>query len=279
MINLALALAKSGIKVYIPQLPKLTELEISNHTINLISHFYSLIVKENYKKNIVPAGISFGGGLLIKALTKTMVKNFLPKSILTYGTYFSLASSIEFLLSGRIISNGNEEFIKPNDWGLIVLFHNFLSGIDAGFDTSQMEKVLRLRVKNKIVESNNELRRLPEDQKKIMFDILNSKQTKIIKKLTEKMKTVYQEELEDISPSNVCNEINYKVFLMHGANDSMVPYTESIKLSKKIKKSQLFLSGLYEHREISKSNSLIKKICELKHMSNFFTDFMDYNES
>jgi len=85
--------------------------------------------------------------------------------------------------------------------------------------------------------------------------------------------------MEDISPSKICNKIDYKVFLMHGANDSMVPYTESIKLYENIKNSSLFLSGLYEHREISKGNSVIQKLIELKKMSSFFTHFMDYNEN
>ena len=80
-------------------------------------------------------------------------------------------------------------------------------------------------------ESENELNKLPKSQKQIMLDIFNSNQTEIIKTMTEKMKLVYKDEMESISPSNICNEINFKVFLMHGANDSMVPYTESIKLN------------------------------------------------
>ena len=64
MVNLALALANSGIKVYIPKLPSLTELEINKNTVDLISHFYLKILQENPQINIIPAGISFGGGLL-----------------------------------------------------------------------------------------------------------------------------------------------------------------------------------------------------------------------
>ena len=43
MINLALALANIGIKVYIPHLPKLAELELNDDTINLIVHYYLYI--------------------------------------------------------------------------------------------------------------------------------------------------------------------------------------------------------------------------------------------
>ena len=95
--------------------------------------------------------------------------------------------------------------------------------------------------------------------------------------MTDLIKIAYKNEIEKISPSKICNQINYKVFLMHGVNDSMVPYTESIKLHENIPDSSLFLSGLYEHREISKGNSIIEKVKELKKMSSFFVKFMDYN--
>lgn len=279
MINLALALANCGIKVYIPKLPKLTKLEITNDTIDLILHFYLLIKKNSPQMNIIPAGISFGGGLLLKAMIRKEVKNNSPKSILTYGTYFSLETSIDFLLTGKIDMEGNEEYVKPNDWGLIVLFHNYLSGIAPGFDTEQMQKVLRLRVENLVSESEIEFEKLPIFQQKILIDIYKSNQTDDISKMTKEMKKVFKKEMEEISPSEICNKIDFKVFLMHGANDSMVPYTESIKLHNNINNSSLFLSGLYEHREISKGNSVFQKIMELRRMSDFFTKFMDYNEN
>ena len=152
MINLALALANSGIKVYIPRLPKLTELELHSNTIDLIAHYY-LYIKSMSSKNIVPAGISFGGGLLMKAMVKDKINDKLPKSILTYGTYYSLESSINFLISGVNDINGIHGYVKPNVWGLIVLFHNYIAGIEAGFDTRDIQKILKLRVLNKVIQS------------------------------------------------------------------------------------------------------------------------------
>ena len=277
MIDLALALSNGGIKVYIPRLPKLTKLEINIEIVDIIAHFYSIIKKKFPNKNIVPAGMSFGGGLLMMAMLKDNVKNILPKSILAYGTYYSLETSIDFLVSGKINNNGNEKFVKPNDWGLVVLFHNYLSGIDVGFDSTKMQKVLKLRVNNKVSESEIEMKKLPENQIKILENIFQPNKVPEIIEMTDLIKIAYKDEIEEISPAKICNKINYKVFLMHGANDSMVPYTESIKLHENIPDSFLFLSGLYEHREILKRNSIIEKVKELKKMSSFFKEFIDYN--
>ena len=40
---------------------------------------------------------------------------------------------------------------------------------------------------------------------------------------------------EKISPGPIIHKIKNKIFIMHGANDSMVPYTESEILAKKLK--------------------------------------------
>ena len=194
-----------------------------------------------------------------------------------YGTYYSLPTSINFLLSGKIQYQEIDKYVKPNEWGLIVLFHNYLNGIDAGFDTTILKKILKLRVSNKIIESDDLAEKLCSEGKKILFDIYNSNQTDKIKKLVELMKIKYKQEMLSISPSEVCDKINFHVFLMHGANDSMVPYTESIKLNNNLTQSSIFLSGLYEHSEISGGDSIILKLKEFYKMSAFFTQFMDYN--
>ena len=276
MINLALALAISGIKVYIPRLPELAELKINDNTIKLIVHFF-LFVKSISNKNIVPSGISLGGGLLIKAILDKKIKNKLPKSILTYGTYYSIESCINFLSSGKINNNGNCKYIKPHDWGLILLFHNYIKGIKIGFDIKNIQKVLKLRVLNKINESEKLMQTIPDNEKKILLDIFNSNQTKQIQKLIKLILKKYKKEMDSISPCNICEKLNIKIFLLHGSKDSMVPYTESIKLFNKLKKSSIFISGLYEHRELSTGNSLFKKSIEFFKMSSFITKFMDYN--
>ena len=65
---------------------------------------------------------------------------------------------------------------------------------------------------------------------------------------------------------------------MHGSNDSMVPFTESIELNKKIKNSSLFVSYMYEHKEISTNKGLLFKIKEFYKMYKFFKGYFKYNE-
>ena len=74
-------------------------------------------------------------------------------------------------------------------------------------------------------------------------------------------------------------EIKNKVFIMHGSNDSMVPFTESIELHRSIEASSLFVSYMYEHKEISTDKGIIFKVKEFYKMFKFFKGYFKYNES
>ena len=73
-------------------------------------------------------------------------------------------------------------------------------------------------------------------------------------------------------------KINVKTFIIHGANDSMVPFTESTLLNQNIKNSELLISFLYEHREISTDRGILFKIKEVFKMINFFSYFFRFNK-
>ena len=66
---------------------------------------------------------------------------------------------------------------------------------------------------------------------------------------------------------------------MHGANDSMVPFTESVLMHDNIKNSELLISYLYEHKEISTKRGIFFKIYELLRMEFFFASYFRYNEN
>ena len=87
-----------------------------------------------------------------------------------------------------------------------------------------------------------------------------------------------KELLEYLSPNKWASDIQNKTFIIHGANDSMVPFTESILLAQSISKSNLLISFLYEHREISTDRGILFKIKEIFRMINFFANYFRYNK-
>ena len=195
-----------------------------------------------------------------------------------YGSCFDLQSGLNFLLSGEIEHNGKIVHIPPNDWGLTVLFHNFIKDIDAGFDTSAIEAVLAARVAEKLDEMEKLKTKLNEHDFQFVNSVLTARCTPNIERIAKQIIESQKESLNKISPSSFCKQIKMKVFIMHGANDSMVPYTESVKLGENLSNNKLLISYIYEHKEISTNNSLITKLKELVKLEQFFASYFKYNE-
>ena len=73
--------------------------------------------------------------------------------------------------------------------------------------------------------------------------------------------------------------VNSKVFIFHGANDNMIPYTESLDLSKNIRDVEVFVSYLYEHKEIADNKNPLVKFLEIIKMIKFVYSYINYNEN
>ena len=59
----------------------------------------------------------------------------------------------------------------------------------------------------------------------------------------------------------------------------MIPFTESIQLAERIPNSELFISYIYEHKEISTNKGTYFKLTEMVRMLHFFSKFYYYNEN
>ena len=246
-------LSKLGFTVYIPRIPPLKKLNITETNIEWFISFYKWIL-DNQKVNpnkILMIGISYGGAIMLRSvfdMDKTLPK---PKTMLCYGTFSNGQTMLNFLINGELIINGKKFNVTPHEWGLIVIFHNFLNNLQLDWEKKDLLKTIEYRINEDMELCESSLKQLPEFQKILYKSIIDRNINDEVKDLTNKMIENEKKCLEHLSPINWANQIENKVFIIHGANDSMVPYTESIKLAKVLPNSELFISYLYEHNEIS----------------------------
>ena len=255
-------------------------LDISEKNVELFDNAYKELSMIDEIKNtkITCMGVSYGGAILLKCSLSGFMHEQKPHSLITYGTIYDISTSLEFLMNGNLNIKGKKVNIKPHEWGVIVGFYNFLPKIDVGYDTSDIQSVLKIRVKDKEDEAFQLAEKLNTKDRDLALDILNGKMSDEVNRIINIIQTEQIHQLDSISPKNWCKKINSKVFIMHGANDNMVPYTQSIKLSKNISDSELFISYLYEHNEIAPKRSKSHKLKELLRLVNFFDKFLKYHE-
>ena len=108
-----------------------------------------MLRKDIIKNKVSAMALSFGGAVLLKASLDSRISNNPPKSIMTFGTYSNIQSTLKFLCDGKINVNDEPYTIKPHSWGLTVLFHNFLNKLD--FDEinnckNQISQIIKFQI-------------------------------------------------------------------------------------------------------------------------------------
>jgi len=281
MLFLASTLADIGFNVYIPRIPLLKKLDISENNVKWFDNAYQQLslMDEIKDTKISCIGVSYGGAILLKSSLSGYMKEHKPHCLFTYATIYDIPTSIDFLMTGKLNIKGKEVQIQPHEWGLVVGFHNFLSKVDIGYDTQDIQRVLAIRVKDEKEESFLEAEKLNGNSKTLALDILNGNVSEEVKRIIDIIQKEQIHLLDGISPKHWCRDVDAKVFIMHGANDNMVPYTQSTKLSSEISDSELFISYLYEHNEIAPKRSVSHKLRELSRLVSFFEKFIRYHEN
>lgn len=279
MIMLANALRNVGYNVFLPRIPNLKNLLIVKENVEWFSHCYKELLKHPQTSNkIMVVGMSYGGANLLKASFEKRFTDNPPKSILSYGTYYSIETALNFFLTGEISYQNKLHKITPHEWGTIVIFYNFFKTIETNFDKEKITLLLKCRIEDKDDEVEKIKKELNSDERDLVDKILNGNIDQKIKNMILQMIDNNKDLLNYLSPKNWAENIDIKTFIMHGANDSMVPFTESTMLASKIKNSQILISFLYEHREMSNDRGVFFKIKEILKMINFFALYFRFNK-
>ena len=285
MLFLGSIICKLGFRVFIPRIPPLKQLKINNECFDWFAHAYSEIInRDDIKKNkVISMALSFGGGLLLKASFDSRISNYPPKSIMTFGTYCNLESTLKFLCDGKIKLNGENIHIQPHSWGLTVLLHNFFDDFnldEINQSKSEIREIISLKIQDRDDEVDIKINQLKNvKSKQFIHNIFDCKINDKISNEISRVLAKQKQFIEMMSPKYWSEKIDSKVFIMHGSNDSMVPYTESINLHKYIKNSSLFISYMYEHKEISTNRGILFKLREFYKMYSFFKSYFKYNEN
>ena len=274
MITLARSLAVNGIKVFLPRIPPLIDLRLTKEIFLLTVHFYKWVINNSENNDPINlAGVSFGGVIVLKAcLDPFLIKNK-PKSILVFGTSYDVGTSMEFMFSGKINHGGKAIDIKPDPWSIIVLFHNYLHQINIGYETTEVAKGISYFINQEDKKLEELISQLKGPEKNLINDIRGLNISDEIKRIMKIILKDCSDQLEFFSPKFWCNNIPNNIFILHGTNDSLSPYTESVKLDKKLQSSNLLITRLFEHREISNKISFITKCRETINIYKFLSRY------
>jgi pimeloyl-ACP methyl ester carboxylesterase len=264
MNQLSLAVAGAGFTVIIPRIPPLMALEIDPNIMDWMQHAYQWLMEQRDEKvsAVRIVGTSFGGPLILGGLQFGPLHDYPPDSFMMYGPYYDIQSVLDYLCTGTITYQGRTWTQPVHEWGLVVFFHNYLSKIDPGYPVARLRHLLSLRVKDDEDGVAKVMTTLEGPERSLAEALLSGTATPEVRRFVEKIREACAETFQQLSPSTFADRTPVKVYIIHGRSDTMVPFTESLNLAKRLPDARLLITSLYEHSEMSGGGTLVNRVRE-----------------
>lgn len=271
--TLAKSLASIGFDVYLISLDQIEQLKISIDTIKDIQTCIRYLATQsrfNSNGKVAIFAPSFSAGMSLIAASDKETNQFIS-AICTVGTFASLNSSIKHILEDE----------GADDYGRNILMKNILEYTPLA-DQNSLRHLLQTAI-----EDNGFKREEPLLPLELMncgsevvqiWEKINKDPSYRLWLVEEAFKTApnlikWQLELDVLECINNCT---VPIYLLHGANDLVIPSNESLEIYKKRNKqklpTKLHLSPLIDHGDAEIS---LKNWKEILSLNQFFSQFFN----
>jgi dienelactone hydrolase len=207
-------------------------------------------------------GVSFAGGLSISAAGRPRLRDHVAY-VLSFGGHGDLVRTVRFLCSGQ---QADGQYRKPHDYGVVVALINaaeqvvpteqvepLRAAIVSFMKASHLDMVDKPAAQLEFQHARDLQQTLPEPAATLM-DYVN---TRNVKALGERLLPHLAGFANDpaLSPE-IAPALTAPVFLLHGADDNVVPAAESIRLAHALEGRvpvHLLVTPLITHAEVDRS--------------------------
>ncbi|MEX2583004.1 MAG: hypothetical protein WD766_07010 [Gemmatimonadota bacterium] len=248
----AQALASTGAAVLIPEVPAWRRLELDPHVgdVTIASAVDYLTQRDDVAgPNLNLVGFSFGATQALMSATRPGVKESV-RSVIGFGGYCDLRRTLHCMMTGEHEWRGVRQRLAPDPYGRWIVVGNYLQDVP---EFSHMDELRRVAYELAVESGNRGVNaadptydplkarlraRLPAEQRKL-WDLIApphdiTPPTDEAGELAGKLFEATIRRHPRLDPTDVLPEIDQKVVLVHGYDDRLIPYTETLRLLERL---------------------------------------------
>jgi len=298
LVGLAKELAATGLQVLTVAPPDLTRYRITTDTVDELEDAIAWAVGE---PDLAPdgkvgiTGFSFSGGLALVAAGRPAVRDKVAFAS-SFGGHADLLRVLRYLCGqdlgptpstaqARVLVQGAEHIHipKPHDYGGVVALLNLADRVVPQAQVAALAEAVTLFLQASSIDRVDpaksqpvfaQARRLGEGMPKPSRTLMKYVSDRDVAKLGEALAPLLAglDLPADLSPERAPAP-TAPVFLLHGADDSVVPATEMLSLARKLRSEtrvRAFGSRLITHAEVNRQAAL----AEMWQLAGFWQDLM-----
>jgi pimeloyl-ACP methyl ester carboxylesterase len=234
----ARALASHGYLVMTPQVDDLADYNITRRSAVVIGDAVHELVRQSGAPRVGLLGLSFAGGMSLIAASDPAVGEQLS-GVIAIGAHDDLNRVLNFFETDETQApDGTVLKMKAHEYGSLVTAYSHASAYFAKRDVPEARKTLRTLLWEDLPDAHSEAKKLSRRGQRRMNELF-AHDTKSLVPDTQRVLKKVQPELEAASPHHYLAKLRVPVMLLHGAEDNVVPPTETLWLERDLPKGVL----------------------------------------
>ncbi len=245
LIAFATTLARARYLVLVPDLPNLRALAVQAEDAQGVAHaFVHLISQPEFPQGgrAGIAALSYAVGPAVLAALDPVIRervNF----VLGIGGYHDLQAVVTFFTTGYFQKEGKWYYLEPNPYGKWVFVLSNVHRLSDARDRLALLTIARRKLDDPRARVDNLKSQLTPDGRSVM-DLLDNREPARTPALLARLPAAIRAAVGDLDLARRdLSRLRARLILLHGTDDNIIPYTESMALSAAapVGQSELFI--------------------------------------
>ncbi len=261
LVALATTLARARFAVLIPELPGFRELSIRPGDAREVADAYTYLTS---RPDLAPGGragmvaISYALGPALLAALEPDIREQV-RFIVGVGGYYDLARTIAYFTTGYFQHEGRWYYLKPDDYGKMVFVKSSLPHLRERQDRKILDTMVQLKLDN-IAADIAPLASGLGPEGRTVYELVTNADPARTPQLMQALPPSLRADFAALSLHDKdMRGLQARLLLVHGKNDNLIPFPESMALAQQVAPGQarlFIINRVLGHVDLRLSNVL-----------------------
>jgi alpha-beta hydrolase superfamily lysophospholipase len=255
LVAFARALARAGFVVLVPELAGLRQLRVSFSDVQEVTDAFAWLVRQ---QELVPAGkaglaaFSYASGPALLAAMDDAIRDQVA-FVFAVGGYHDLRRVLTYFTTGYYVHNGREKYLSPDDYGKWAFVAGNLDRIEDETDRKLLTTLARRLWRDPAAVTDDLVPSLGREGRSL-WAFVNNRDPRLVPSLLAALPEAIRQEISSLNlAAHDLSRLRAPLILVHGYEDPMIPFTESISLARGVSngRARLYLVHGLVHVDVA----------------------------
>ena len=243
LVAFANTLARARFRVLVPDLPGIRELKVQARDVVGVADAFAFLVASSDWPATRRAGIgafSYAAGPAVLAAMERRIRDRVD-FVLAVGGYHDLEQVLTFLTTGYFREKGAWRWLRPVEYGKWLFVLSNLDRVQDPADRHALEDIVRRRLADPRAAVDGLVPRLGQEGRAV-YALTTNRDPERVPSLVASLPEPIRQELAALNlAGRDMSVLGAHLILVHGREDAIIPYTESVALAQTVPKGQASL--------------------------------------